>query len=441
MEAERPSVREARVAEPRSLLTIARLGACTIPSPLRDVAFLDETAHVLRDSDLASLEQAQSEGRRPDHFDKAGPRAGIYFDPSKLKCGIVTCGGLCPGINDVIRSLVMSLHYQYGVRSILGFRYGYEGLTRRHGHAPVELRPEDVSHIHEHGGTILGSSRGPQDVGDMVDTLERMKIGILFTIGGDGTLRGAHALAGEIAARGLKIAVVGIPKTIDNDIASVQTSFGFHTAVSEARRATYAAHNEARGGRNGVGLVKLMGRDSGFIAAYATLADSQVNFCLIPESSFTLTGFLGALRERIERRGHAVIVVAEGAGHALSEAVQGTDTSGNVQYRDIGILLRESIREDFSATGLELNLKYIDPSYIIRSMPANAFDSAFCQVLGQSAAHAGMAGNTDLVVGVWNDQFTHVPIPVAVSERKKVDLRGWLWRSVLASTGQPFEML
>ena len=428
------------MGDARSPLEIAHLGACSITSPLQDVVFIDESANVLRDTDLASLEQANVEGRRPDYFERAGPRERIFFDPSTLKCGIVTCGGLCPGLNDVIRSLVMSLHYQYGVRAIFGFRYGYEGLTRRHNHAPVELTPAEVSHIHEHGGTILGSSRGPQDVGEMVDTLQRMSIGILFTIGGDGTLRGADALAGEIARRRLNIAVVGIPKTIDNDIASVQTSFGFHTAVSECRRATYAAHSEARGARNGVGLVKLMGRDSGFIAAYATLADSQVNFCLIPESPFTLKGFLGALRERIQRRGHAVVVVAEGAGHALADAVLGADSSGNVQYRDVGIWLRDSIRKDFSSAGVELNLKYIDPSYIIRSMPANAFDAAFCQVLGQSAVHAGMAGKTDMVVGMWNNQVTHVPIPAAVSERKKLDPDGWLWRSVLASTGQPFAM-
>jgi 6-phosphofructokinase 1 len=271
----------------------------------------------------------------------------------------------------------------------------------------------------------------------MVDTLERMHVGILFTIGGDGTLRGAHAIAEEVKKRGLKISVVGIPKTIDNDISFVQTSFGFQTAVSEARRATYAAHSEAEGARNGIGLVKLMGRDSGFIAAYAALADSQVNICLLPEMPFSLEGLLTALEKRLEARGHAVVVVAEGAGHDLPGAVMGKDASGNVRYRDIGLFLKDSMKEYFTSVGMEVSLKYIDPSYTIRSLPANAFDAAFCLLLGQNAVHAGMSGRTDMVVGSWKNSFTHVPISMAVSERKKIDPDGWLWRSVLTSTGQP----
>jgi 6-phosphofructokinase 1 len=373
-------------------------------------------------------------------MEAAGPRERIFFDPSRLKAGIVTCGGLCPGLNNVIRALVLSLHFHYGVRSIYGFRYGFEGLSRRFGHSPLELTPVLVNDIHELGGTILGSSRGPQDPADMVDTLERMEIGLLFTIGGDGTLRGAQAIHQEAARRGRPLAVVGIPKTIDNDISYIQTTFGFETAVAEAKRSTNGAHSEAIGARNGIGLVKLMGRDSGFIAAYSVLVDNQVNFCLVPEVAFTLDGFLSALEERIRRRGHAVIVVAEGAGQDLLSATGERDASGNLKYGDIGIFLRDRIKHHFRENGIDITLKYIDPSYTIRSQPANPRDSAFCLLLAHNAVHAGLSGRTNMVVGFWNNTFTHVPISLAVSSRKKIDPRGRLWNSVVASTGQPLDL-
>jgi 6-phosphofructokinase 1 len=419
---------------------IETLGEGRIPSPMSGVRFVRSDDHVLYHSDLRDIKACLAQGQEPPHMELAGPREKIYFDPSKLKCGIVTCGGLCPGLNDVIRAIVMSLFYHYGVKSVFGFPYGYEGLTYRYGHTPLELTPALVSRIHEIGGTILGSSRGPQDVSEMVDTLERMNIGILFTIGGDGTLRGAQAISEEIRRRGLKIAAIGIPKTIDNDISFVQKSFGFETAVSEARRATYAAHREAEGARNGIGLVKLMGRDSGFIAAFAVLADTQVNFCLVPEVPFRLEVFLQALKERLAKRGHAVIVVGEGTGQDLMQASSERDASGNVKFGDIGIFLRDQIKAYFTTLGIEISQKYIDPSYTIRSVPANAHDSAFCLRLGHNAVHAGMTGRTNMVMSFWNEKFTHVPITQAVSKRKKIDPEGWLWSSVLASTGQPKDL-
>src|SRR5262249_38423546 len=240
--------------------------------------------------------------------------ARIFFDSARLGCGIVTCGGLCPGLNDVIRAIVLSLHHHYGVRRIHGFRYGYEGLVARYGHEPLTLTPETVNHLHELGGTVLGSSRGHQDPVEMVRTLKQLEIGILFAIGGDGTLRGAQKIGEEAARQGLNLSVIGVPKTIDNDVSFVQKTFGFETAVAEARRATSAAHIEAVAVPNGIGLVKLMGRDSGFIAAYSVLADGQANFCLIPEAPFSIDRLLSALEARLARRSHAVIVVAEGAG-------------------------------------------------------------------------------------------------------------------------------
>lgn len=313
-------------------------------------------------------------------------------------------------------------------------------MNPAYGHSPIELTPSLVNPIGETGGTMLASSRGGQDTSVMVDFLERMKIGILFCIGGDGTQRGALDISEEARRRRLKLSVIGIPKTIDNDISFVQKTFGFETAVAEAKRATYAAHTEAVGAPNGIGLVKLMGRDSGFIAAYSVLVDNQVNFCLIPEVPFSMEVFLAALKERIERRKHAVIVVAEGAGQELFEVSGERDASGNVKFGDIGIYMRDAIRKHFKSIGMEVNLKYIDPSYSIRSQAANPHDSAFCLLMGHNAVHAGMAGRTGLIVGFWNNLFTHVPISLAVSERKKIDPNGWVWNSVLAATGQPANM-
>jgi 6-phosphofructokinase 1 len=420
--------------------TIASLGECRIPSPIAGVRFTRDEDRVLYHATLKGMKAWLDKGEAPPSMEAAGPRQTLFFEPAKLACGIVTCGGLCPGLNDVIRAVVRSLHRHYGVRKVYGFRFGYEGLVRRIGHEPLELTPESVHRIHESGGSVLGSSRGPQDPAEMVEYLKDLGIGILFAIGGDGTLRGAQKIGEAAARRDVQLGVVGIPKTIDNDISFVQRTFGFETAVTEARRATYAANAEAEASRNGIGLVKLMGRDSGFIAAYSALVNSEVNFCLVPEVPFTLEGFLSALQLRLERRGHAVIVVAEGAGQDLIAGSQERDASGNVRYGDVGVLLRDAIRDRFKRIGMEITLKYIDPGYTIRSLPATAHDSAFCLLLGQSAVHAGVSGRTNMVVSFWNHQFTHVPISLAVSERKKIDPEGALWSSVVASTGQPRDM-
>ncbi|MEN6614955.1 MAG: ATP-dependent 6-phosphofructokinase [Syntrophorhabdus sp.] len=420
--------------------TISKLGECSIASPMRGIRFVNDNERVIYPTALADIQAFMDNQAELPAMEAAGPRNKIFFDPSELACGIVTCGGICPGLNDVIRSVVLSLHHHYGVRKIWGFRFGYEGLVPRYGHAPMELKSESVAHINGMGGTMLGSSRGPQDPAEMVRYLETLKIGILFTVGGDGTLRGAQKIAEEAMRRGLSISVIGIPKTIDNDISFIQKTFGFETAISEASRATYAANTEAEGADRSVGLVKLMGRDSGFIAAYSVLVNSNVDFCLVPEVPFTLNGFLEALKQRIEHKGHAVVVVAEGAGQDLMGETGERDASGNVKYGDVGIFLREAIKSYFQKAGTPINLKYIDPSYTIRSTPTNAHDSAFCLLMGHSAVHAGMSGRTNMVISFWNHQFTHVPISLATSLRKKIDPHSMLWSSVIASTGQPREM-
>jgi len=430
-------------------LEVARLGEARISSPLRGISapFVNDSSRVLACNDAAEVEARRAKGEPLAAFESAGPRGELFFDPDSTGCGIVTCGGLCPGLNDVIRSLFMTAHHQYGIRRVLGFRYGYAGLSAKSSYAePLFLESETVGRVHRHGGTLLGSSRGAQDPADMVDTLVAWKIGILFAVGGDGTLRGASALCQEIERRGLKISVIAIPKTIDNDLMWTQRTFGLATAVEAAQAPIAAAHNEATGAWNGVGVVKLMGRHAGFIAANATLASGDVNYCLVPEVRFSLEGeggLLSVLEQRLKKRRHAVLVVAEGAGQELVEEAGETETdaSGNLRLKDIGVFLKEKIEEHLASRQMDHTVKYIDPSYTIRSLPANSMDSAFCQVLGQHAVHAGMAGRTDMMVGFWSHRFTHVPLHLVVSARKEMDPSGEIWQRVLQTTGQPAHMM
>ncbi|TXD83211.1 ATP-dependent 6-phosphofructokinase [Subsaximicrobium wynnwilliamsii] len=430
--------------------TVSTLGEPSVQSPIslstikgdKIFNFVSEAEKILLS---VSLKAFNEHNGAPASLEKAGPRAHIFFDPTKSTAAIVTCGGLCPGINNVIRSLVMGLHYFYGVQRILGIPYGYEGLIPEYGHGFIDLVPDKVKDIHEFGGTILGSSRGGQNVSDMVDTLENNNIDILFAIGGDGTLKGANAIGEEIKKRGLKISVVGIPKTIDNDIDIIDKSFGFETAFDVASPIVKDAHNEATGAYNGISIVKLMGRDSGFIAASVAISIPVVNFVLIPEMKFDLQGddgFLNALEARLDLKHHAVIVVAEGAGQDLFDKDQSEvkDASGNIQHSDIGLLLKDKIKDHFDSKDKRVVIKYIDPSYIIRSAPANASDSVFCNRLAYQALHGAMAGKTCFVVGVVNGQFVYLPIPAVTQKRKKIDLEGEFWFAALQSTGQPFVM-
>jgi 6-phosphofructokinase 1 len=376
-------------------------------------------------------------------FEPAGPRQNIFFDPSGVKCAVVSCGGLCPGVNDVIRAIVMEAHHHYHVAEILGIRFGLEGFIPKHGHEVMALTPEKVSQIHQFGGTILGSSRGPQPPEEVVDFLEREGVNLLFMIGGDGTMRAARKVATEAMRRELKISVIGVPKTIDNDISFVSRSFGFDTAVEKAAEAIQCAHTEAIGAMNGIGMVKLMGRESGFIAAQATLALKEVNFVLIPESPFDLhgeCGFLQLLEERLRRRKHAVIVCAEGAGQNLLAGCTETDASGNPVLGDVCSLLIQEIKGYFKGKDMPVILKFIDPSYIIRSVPANAYDRVYCGFLGQHAVHAAMAGKTDMVVCKLMGHYVHLPLHLVTRARRKLETDSDYWRAVLESTGQPAMM-
>ena len=424
--------------------TITTLGERKFRSPLTlSTTFGDGIGNFLPDKARVRFQAEIDTGMdNPDIlFEKAGPREHLFFDPKVTKAAIVTCGGLCPGLNNVIRSATLELHYNYGVPRILGIRYGYQGLTHQSTIPPVPLTNSKVDRIHTMGGTILGSSRGAQPVPVIVDYLEKEQINILLCVGGDGTQHGTHEIAEEVLKRRLKIAVVGVPKTIDNDIQYVQQTFGYFTSIEKAREVLACAHNEAKGAPNGIGLVKLMGRDSGFITAGASVASQEANFVLIPEVPFKLDGpgqFLETLKARILDRHHALIVVAEGAGQNLIPKEElGEDASGNRYHKDIGPFLKNKINSYFSEHSIPINLKYIDPSYIIRSVAADAEDSLLCDSFARSAVHAAMAGKTDLIIGSWNSSFLHVPISMAVSHKRKVNTEGELWEAVIATTGQP----
>jgi len=427
--------------------SISVLGEPTIQmSAISEKEDVRHTSHV-GDDQYILYDIAVSMGTSIPSFDqgnlieKAGPREKIYFEPAKVHAGIVTCGGLCPGLNDVIRAIVMTLWYRYGVKRIFGFRYGYRGFLSKFNLPVMELTPDVVTKIHGLGGTILGASRGYGDcVEEIVDSLERMNINMLFTIGGDGTQKGALDISEESKKRGLKVSVIGIPKTIDNDLNFVQKTFGFQTAVSRAVDAVSCAHVEAHDGINGIGIVKVMGRESGFIAAHTAMAINDVNYVLIPEVRFDLdgeNGLIANLERRLKLRNHAVILVAEGAGQEYMKDSRASDASGNVQLNDIGIYLKNQIGEYFKKKGIEINLKYIDPSYMIRSAPANSNDSTYCARLGAHAVHAAMAGKTGMIISLIHSQFVHVPIRLAISGRKRIDPYKELWRDVTEATGQP----
>src|SRR5215469_13464144 len=416
-------------------MNITSLGEARFPSPLRHS--VSEQARI--PSEIVRDMSAPAEAE--ELFELAGPRPKLFFDRAQTRAGIVTCGGLCPGLNNVIRAFFFELHHTYGVAEVLGFRGGYQGLDPARSPEPVVLTPGFVDQIHHHGGTILGTSRGPVDMAIAVENLIGRDVHILFTVGGDGTQRGGKELFEQARRRGHALSVVGIPKTIDNDVAFVASSFGYLTAVEEAAKVLECAHTEARSVRNGLALVKLMGRHAGFIAAGATIANHDVNFTLIPEVSFKLegkNGFLAALKDRIQKRQHAVVVVAEGAGQELFEkSSMDRDASGNIKLKDIGLFLRERIESYFREANIPIAMRYFDPSYSIRSSPANPADAVLCDLYARNAVHAAMAGKTGLVIGFLHDSFIHIPIELLVLEKKQINPDGFWWKAVLATTGQP----
>lgn len=426
-------------------LSVPRLGEARFPNPLQvpdPSTYVEEDERILIHPHLGALRRDAAQNREPASFEVAGPRRWLYFDPSKVRAAIATCGGISPGLNDVVRALVAQLALRYRVREILGVRFGYNGL--RSPARLVPLRWSDVEAAPARGGTVLGTSRGHPPVCEMVETLAAHRIQLFFPIGGDGTLRGAFEIWQESQRRGLEIAVVGLPKTIDNDIPWVRRSFGFETAVRVASQAILGAHAEASSVRRGLGLVKLMGRHSGYLAAAATVATGLVDCCLVPEIPFALEGrggVLELLERRLEEKGHAVVVVAEGAGQELFAGQEfGFDASGNRKLGDIGRLLHGAFEKFFGDRGLPVSIKYLDPSYLVRSAPADTADALHGSRLAQAAVHAALSGRTGMVVGYWHGQLTHVPLAALRGGARRLNPHGELWWNVLETTGQPLHL-
>ncbi|KAL5228537.1 hypothetical protein ABZP36_016802 [Zizania latifolia] len=414
----------------------------TFPNPLQDHPAYSAVKQYFVNADDTVPEKVvvQKNSPRGLHFRRAGPRQRVYFESEDVKACIVTCGGLCPGLNTVIRELVCGLSHMYNVSDIFGIQNGYKGFYSSNY---LPMTPKSVNDVHKRGGTVLGTSRGGHDTKKIVDNIQDRGINQVYIIGGDGTQKGAYEIYKEIRRRGLKVAVAGIPKTIDNDIAIIDKSFGFDSAVEEAQRAIDAAHVEASSAENGIGLVKLMGRYSGFIAMYATLASRDVDCCLIPESPFYLEGE-GGLFEYIERRlkenNHMVIVVAEGAGQDLIAksiaAADQIDASGNKLLLDVGLWLTHKIKDYCKNKKMEMTIKYIDPTYMIRAIPSNASDNVYCTLLAHSAIHGAMAGYS-FTVGMVNGRHAYIPFHRVTSTRNKVKITDRMWARLLSSTNQP----
>jgi 6-phosphofructokinase 1 len=416
----------------------------TYPNPLQNnPAYSAVMQYFVNPDDVVAKDNVvQLNSPRGVHFRRAGPREQVYFQSDEVRACVVTCGGLCPGLNTVIREIVCGLYNMYGVQEVIGIEGGYKGFYACN---TIRLTPKIVNDIHKRGGTILGTSRGGHETSKIVDSIQDRGINQVYIIGGDGTQRGAAVIDEEVRKRGLKVAVAGIPKTIDNDIAIIDKSFGFDTAVEEAQRAINAAHVEAESVKNGIGLVKLMGRYSGYIAMYATLASRDVDCCLIPESPFYLEGE-GGLYEFVEKRlkenGHMVIVVAEGAGQELvAESVQNMDSrdaSGNRLLLDVGLWLSEKLKDYMTVKEhKEMTLKYIDPTYMVRAIPSNASDNVYCTLLAQSAVHGVMAGYTGFTCGPVNGRHSYIPISRVTETPNRVKITDRMWARLLSSTNQP----
>ncbi|XP_076937915.1 ATP-dependent 6-phosphofructokinase 3-like, partial [Bidens hawaiensis] len=417
----------------------------TYPNPLRSNPAYSVVKQYFVDADDTVPQKVvvHKDGPRGTHFRRAGPRQRVYFAPDEVHAAIVTCGGLCPGLNTVIREIVCALYHMYGVTRVLGIDGGYRGFYSKN---TITLTPKVVNDIHKRGGTIIGTSRGGHDKPKIVDSIQDRGINQVYIIGGDGTQKGAAVIYQEVRRRGLKAVVAGIPKTIDNDIPVIDKSFGFDTAVEEAQRAINAAHVEAESAENGIGVVKLMGRYSGFIAMYATLASRDVDLCLIPESPFYLEGE-GGLLEYVEKRlkdnGHMVIVVAEGAGQELLAAENlktstAKDASGNKLLQDVGLWISDKIKAHFAKIpSMPITLKYIDPTYMIRAVPSNASDNVYCTLLAQSCVHGVMAGYTGFTSGLVNGRQTYIPFNRITEKQNNVVITDRMWARLLSSTNQP----
>ena len=398
-----------------------------IKNPLKNNDAFKDSYFVEEDTLIKTNIIKTTDSDEENYFVRAGPRKEIAWDPIHTKVAIVTCGGLCPGLNTVIRELYITLHHKYGVKFVYGVKNGYKGF---YSDNLVRLDDDIIRDIHHKGGSILGTSRGGTDVKKIVDSIAHRGISHLYAIGGNGTQKGLFEINKEIKKRGLCVSVVGIPKTIDNDLCIIDKSFGFDTSVQEAQRAIQAAKVEIEAFNNAVGIVKVMGRNSGFIAMYSSLASKDVDCCLIPEIPFDIEydhGVLHYIKECLHKKDKILIVVSEGAGqHYINDPV-------NKNLNDFGIWLCEVVRSNVP----NVCIKYIDPTYTIRAITPNASDSIYCTILAQSAVHGAFCGYTNFIVGPVNGKHAYIPLQMAIHETNTVSEDDRMWFRLISANGQP----
>jgi len=370
---------------------------------------------------------------------RANATRHIYWDPKDVRAAIVTCGGLCPGLNSVVRELTDCLYNEYGVKDILGMRGGYHGLSNPEELTPMYLTPKIVNEIHMKGGSVLMAGRGGNDCIRIVDKLKERDINMLFVVGGDGTQSGAHALFLEARKRKMPISIVGVPKSIDNDVMYFDKTFGFESAVAEAVSVIRGSFVEATSANRAVSIVKLMGRDAGFVSMYAAVASNLVDLCLIPEVDVKLQDVLAYVDKVLAQKGYMVVAVAEGAGQNFVES-EGVDPTGHTKYGDVGVFLRDAINEHLKRSDDGGRSFYFDPSYMIRAVPANPIDHIFCSRLSRDAVHTAMRGYTGVCVGPIHNIIIIMPMNNIASRQKTVNVHRNMWQVCVHQSGMPQQL-
>jgi ATP-dependent phosphofructokinase / diphosphate-dependent phosphofructokinase len=330
-----------------------------------------------------------------------------------MRIGVLTGGGDCPGLNAVIRGIVRKGVNQHG-HEFVGFRHGWAGVLQNQA---VDLTNSTTRGILHRGGTILGSSRtNPFKVDGGVeqvrDSLRERGVDALIPIGGEDTLGVARGLIDE------GIPVVGVPKTIDNDLAGTDFTFGFQTAVQIATDAIDRLHTTAES-HNRVIIVEVMGRHAGWIATYSGIAGGA-DVILVPERPFDVDDVCSRIRRRHSGGStFSIVVVAEGAtpkdGDVVSEH-EGTDAFGHVRLGGIAVQLEKAIE---ARTGFESRMTIL--GHVQRGGTPCAYDRVLGTRFGVAAIDAASEGDYGKMVALRGTEIVRVPLDEALSEPKLLD--------------------
>ena len=460
---------DARITSERAMLRdyaenlptkVELLGPLTVPNPASEESvglYRTPEARKTVTADMDVIAQFQARAQPVPAFLEAGPRRMLFHEPQSVRAVVVTSGGLAPGLNCVVHGIVTRHWNTYGVNAarrggIFGIYDGFVGLYNKPlDKTPASLRPEITEPWLDRGGSMLGARRfHEQELGELADqitaNLALNDINILYVIGGDGSLKVAHEIAQRAKAR--NISVVGIPKTMDNDVLWVWQSFGFNTAVQKAAEVVNTMHAEAESTRR-VGLIELFGAESGFVAANATLASGHVDLVLVPEIFLALCPqqcealldrFIEYLSQtvRSKERAHAIVVLAEGVGELFKQRqvkLGGQPVSGKNFAGELRDFLQGGLKDPL---GRVVDVFVNQPRHNIRAVPANAYDQIYCARLGALAVDNALAGYTDVMVSQWLTEYVLVPLELVALGKKSIPPGGMFWKQVVSSTGQPF---